>query len=145
MLDKIALIVDDTEANRLFFERLVTQAGFTVKSATTGGEALKVVEAVDHLALALVDMEMPDTNGLDLTNQLRQRHPHACLVVATMHDEYSIIESAFARGCDVFLVKPYGFMELFKRLTTLGTAGIRKAGPLVIDQYGPHEFKAASG
>lgn len=144
MLDKVALIVEDTEANRIFFERLVTQAGFTVKGATTGSEALGVAAGVDNLALALIDMEMPDISGLDLTHRLRQQFPNICLVVATMHDEYSLIESAFVHGCDVFLVKPHGFIELFKRLTTLGTAGIRKAGPLVIDQYGPHEFKVVS-
>lgn len=144
MSEKIALIVEDTEANLIFFERLIAQAGFTVKTATTGSEALKIANHTDHLALALIDMEMPDTNGLDLTLLLRQKHPNACLIVATMHDDYSLIESSFARGCDVFLVKPYGFMELFKRLTAQGAVGIRKAGPIVIDQYGPHEFKTAS-
>lgn len=142
--DLIALVVEDTDANRIFFERLMTQAGFRVLSAANGRHALELVADLPELALAIVDMEVPDVTGLELTSRLRRHFPAACIVVATMHDEPSLMESAFTRGCDVFLVKPHGFMELFKKLTSEGGAGLRQAAPLVIDQYGPRGFKLAS-
>ena len=88
-------------------------------------------------------MEIPDITGLEMTVRLRKRYPDTCIVVATMHDERTLMDSAFSRGCDVFLVKPHGFMELFKRLTGDGSQVLHQNRPLVIDQYGPRKFTAA--
>lgn len=140
MAEKVALVIEDTDANRDFFERLLTQAGFAILGASTGQEALNQIEKINDLALALIDMQVPDINGLQLTSRLRSRYPDACLIVATMHDERSLMESAFSRGCDVFLVKPHGFMELFSRLTSIGHVGLRQQAPLVIDMHGPRTF-----
>lgn len=146
MADKpFALIVEDTEANRTFFERLIQQAGFQVKGVSSGTAALAEAENASSLALAVIDMQMPDISGLELTMRLRRMHPQACLIVATMYDDISLVSSAFLKGCNIYLVKPHGFMELFKRLTTLGSAGIVAEGPVIIDQYGPRPFKGIPG
>lgn len=141
-MKKTALIVEDTDANRIFFERLLQQAGFDVIGASSGMEALRKLDESQSLALALIDMEIPGLSGLEMTTRIRQKFPDTCVVVATMHDERSLMQSAFAKGCDVFLVKPHGFMELFKRVTTEGTARLHENRPLVIDQYGPRAFTA---
>jgi CheY-like chemotaxis protein len=139
-----ALIIDDTEANRSFFERLITQAQYHVESACTGQHALKLMEQMENLTLAIVDMEMPDMSGLELTQRIRKKYPNACIIVATMYDERSLIESAYRRGCDIFLVKPHGFMDLFKKLTSAGTKGMRQEAPLIIDQYGLRPFRSSA-
>lgn len=144
MSPKKALIVEDTAANRIFFERLLQQAGFDVTGVETGQDALQKINESDSWSLALIDMEIPDISGLELTSRIRKRFPNTCIVVATMHDERSLMQSAFDKGCDVFLVKPHGFMELFKRLTTEGPAGLQESRPFVIDQYGPRKFKAVA-
>ena len=143
MSEKVALIVDDTEANRTFFERLLKQAGFTNLSAASGQAALERVQPYQLLTLALLDMQLPDMSGLELTIRLRHLYPDACLIMATMHDDRSLMQSAISKGCDVFLVKPHGFMELFKRLTTQGAPGLRAEAPMIIDQYGPRKFQLA--
>jgi CheY-like chemotaxis protein len=143
MSDKVALVVDDTPANLDFVERLLTHAQLSVRSAGSGALALERVVDVEHLALAVVDMQLPDMDGLQLITELRSRFPNACLVIATMHDDVSLMEKAFTKGCDIFLVKPHGFIELFKRLTTMSIEDIRKNTHLVIDQYGPHPFRVA--
>lgn len=142
MSDKVALIVEDTPANRDFFERLFTQAGYETIGVASGSEALEVMTTLKTLPLAIIDMQIPDFNGLDLTSRVRRQFPDCCIVVATMHDERSLMESAFNRGCNVFMVKPHGFMELFKKLTTMGAAGVYDESPLVIDQYGLRPFQA---
>ena len=105
---------------------------------------MKKVKESPHFTLALIDMEIPDINGLQLTHILRHLVPDICIVVATMHDERSLMQSAFDKGCDVFLVKPHGFMEIFKRLVHEGTDSLRASRPLVIDQYGPRTFKGVA-
>jgi CheY-like chemotaxis protein len=140
MTTKTALIVEDTAANLTFFEQLLLHAGFTIITAMTGKDALAQIKANDDLTLALIDMEMPDMSGLEVTLRLREKFTDTCVVVATMHDERTLMASAFDKGCDVFLVKPHGFMDLFKRLTTQGAAQVHQERPLIIDQYGARQF-----
>lgn len=139
-----ALVVDDTPANRDFLERLLKQAGFDILGASTGKAALGLVENLDELALALIDMQLPDMPGLQLTYDLRRRFPHAYIVVATMHDERSLMESVFVKGGNCFLVKPHGFMELYRRLTTVSIKDLLETECVVIDQYGPRNFSRIS-
>lgn len=144
MGERIALAVDDVSANRDFLERLLTGAKFKVLGAVSGNNALKVSAELKELALAVVDINLPDMTGLELCAQLRTRFPMAYVVVATVMDERSVMEAAFAVGCNAFLVKPHGFMELFKRLTTTSTDELRASPQVIIDQYGPRQFKIAT-
>lgn len=144
MNNRVALVVDDAPANRDFLERLLGGAKFQVIGAATGQKALDAVADRKDVSLALVDMKLPDMTGLQLIVELRQRFPEACLVIATMLDDRSMIEEAFKQGCHIFLVKPHGFMELFQRLMTSDVTAIRNGPRLVIDQYGPREFKLST-
>lgn len=135
-----ALVVDDNPANRSFLSRLLHTAQFEVYETDNGTDALIRLDALAELQIALVDMQLPDMSGLQLTKRVRCQFPTACVVVATVYDDRSWMERAFSDGCDVFLVKPHGFMELFQRLTTRSLAQVRAEGPLVIDQYGPRPF-----
>lgn len=118
-------------------------AGFNVKAAATGKDALAIVEGEPTLTLAIIDMELPDMNGIQLTATLRARYPDAYIVVATMHDDYALIEAVMQKGADVFLIKPHGFMELYRRLTTNDLSVLRRQGAVVIDQYGLRPFNTA--
>jgi len=140
MHENQALIIEDTPANRDFFDRLIQQSGFSTHPVATGAAALAVAAELKSLQLALIDMHMPDVSGLDLTYHLRNAFPEACLIIATMYDERSLMESAFLKGCNIYMVKPYGFVELFKRLTTAGCTALIEASPMVIDQHGPRPF-----
>lgn len=144
MTEKIALAIDDSSANRDFLERLLGGAQFKVLGAGTGAAALRVAETLDYLTLAMVDMKLPDTTGLELAAALRARFPNSYLVFATILDERALMEQAFAAGCNVFLVKPHGFMEMFQRLMSMNIDEMRAGPPLVIDQYGPRVFKTAT-
>jgi len=135
-----AMVVDDEPANREFAERLLQMAAFTVKGASTGAEALAAARSVPKLTLALIDMELPDASGLAVIRTLRVENPNAILIMATMHDDRALMARAFESGCDVFLVKPHGFMELFRRIKDwdLNVASLQK---LIIDQYGPRPYR----
>ncbi|MEQ8672088.1 MAG: response regulator [Aggregatilineales bacterium] len=144
MTTKIALVVDDTPANLDFLERLLLMANFDVRGASTYKQAMEQIADIDDLALAVVDIQLPDSNGLRLTEDLRKKYPDSYLVVATMYDERSLVERVFNRGGNVYLVKPHGFMELYKRLTTHDLEKLRKDDHLMIDQYGPRVISSAS-
>jgi CheY-like chemotaxis protein len=128
-------------ANREFVMRLLNGAKFKVISASTGKTAHELIVSQDQLPMAIVDMKLPDMSGLDLIVELRKKFPKAYLVVASMYDERMTIDKAFAAGCNVYLVKPHGFMELYKRLSQSELSALCADPSLVIDQYGPRLFK----
>ncbi len=144
MANPAALVVDDTPANHDFLVRLISTARFDVTGSLNGKTALDAAARMDSLRLAVVDMKLPDMNGLELTQALRQRFPEAYLVIATMYDDHTLIQRAFASGCNVFLVKPHGFMELYKSLISTSLDELRRGAALVIDQYGARPFAFAS-
>jgi DNA-binding response OmpR family regulator len=135
-----AMVVDDEPANREFAERLLQMAEFTVKGAGTGAEALLAARSVPKLSLALIDMELPDASGISVIKTLRAENPNAVLIMATMHDDRALMARAFEAGCDVFLVKPHGFMELFRRIKDWD-ANVATLKRLIIDQYGPRPYR----
>jgi DNA-binding response OmpR family regulator len=137
-----AVVVDDEPANRDFLERLLQQASFKVTGASNAKDALHAARTVPQLALAVIDWELPDSTGLDLLKLIRQENPEATLVIATMHDERSMMSDAFRAGCNVFLVKPHGFMELFQRLK-LGDTNQSLLNRVIIDQHGARAFRGA--
>lgn len=135
-----ALVIDDEPANRDFLERLLQTAAFKVTGAGCGADGLKAAKAMPNLALALVDQQLPDAPGLEVIAKLRADYPEALLIMATMHDDRPLIDRAFATGVDVFLVKPHGFMELYRRLKDADN-NIDKLRRLIIDQHGPRPYR----
>lgn len=136
----VAIVVDDEPANRDFITRLLQTAGVEVHSAETGAEVLHLAQSLSTLTIALVDHELPDCHGVDLVKALRKHHPNAVLGMATMHDHRDLIEQAFDAGADLFLVKPHGFMELYRRISEkpFNADSLRR---LIIDQYGPRSYR----
>ena len=142
MSQPIALIIEDTDANRIFFERFISQVGFKAISACNGKDALQMADT-HNIALAVVDMELGDVSGLEMLYRLRLKFPQACLIMATMHDSPTLIESAFTKGADIYLVKPHGFMELFKLVSSNGYYDLHTKDPIIIDQYGARSYHLA--
>jgi CheY-like chemotaxis protein len=137
---KRALVIDDEPANRDFLMRLLEQASLEVHGAESGTEALKIADGFDAMALVVIDNKLPDMDGVDLLIKLRQRYPAARMVMATMLDERALMAKAFENGCNVFLVKPHGFMELFRRIQQHGTED-EEMNRMIIDQYGPRPYR----
>ena len=133
------LVVEDEPANRDFLMRLITQAGFDVIGARDGASALTAVQEAPCVMVVL-DIQLPDVSGLDLVRTLHADYPETVLVVASMWDEPRMIAEAFEAGCSVFLVKPHGFMELFKRMKTW-RENPEALSNLLIDQYGPRPYR----
>lgn len=134
-----ALVIEDEPANQDFLVRLISMAGFEVQGAATGEEALRYARELSNLTLIATDLQLPDVTGMDLVVKLRELQPDALLLVATVWDEPSRINLAFASGCDIFLVKPHGFMALFQRLKTL-PEGRDQLKRIIIDRYGLRPF-----
>jgi CheY-like chemotaxis protein len=105
------LVVDDDEVVGRVLSRVLTQQGHLVWRAQTGGEA--VATAREHPPrLALLDLCLPDSDGIGLARQLRQEHPDLILILITAYPlrlrEHPELNGVFTR----VLIKPLDLADL---------------------------------
>lgn len=95
----------------------LSSAGYQVVTAHDGAQALAQAQETPP-DLAIVDLEMPGTNGLDVIRELKHQLGSAVhITVMTGHDDEGSHAEAFEAGTDDFVVKPTGMSELKRRLT----------------------------
>ncbi|HJW49873.1 MAG TPA: response regulator [Candidatus Limnocylindria bacterium] len=89
--------------------------GFRVDVAQSGREALERVEAHPDLDLILLDLGLPDSDGLDLIRALRERVRAPIIVLSARESERDKVK-ALDLGADDYLTKPFGVEELLARI-----------------------------
>lgn len=103
---KILLVDDDPVMREIAGSHLIG-AGYSVKTAEHGGEALEILKK-ECFTLVISDLDMPVLNGFELTKKIRQdRHLTATpVIVITASDHGDAVDRAFAAGATSFLSKP---------------------------------------
>ena len=117
-----ALIVDDSRASRLMLRRILTIIGFEVAEAGDGREALTYLQTHVDTQLALVDWNMPEMNGLELVQAVRQdtRLDHLRLMMVTTETDVGHIERALLAGANEYVMKPFSRDSIEEKLRLLG-------------------------
>lgn len=119
------LLVEDDAALRQGLQQALTVQGFTVNAVATGEQALTVVRSGDCDCIIL-DLGLPDIDGLSVLKQLRQKWHRLPVLILTARDSVDDRISGLDLGADDYLVKPFAAPELFARLRVierrLGTA-----------------------
>jgi len=105
------LVVDDEESLRFFLAEELAEQGYTVHTAANGREALDLLRQV-AIDLAIIDLQMPGLNGLELMEKIQSLPDAPELIMLTAHATLEISIEAMRRGCSDFLLKPYDFDEL---------------------------------
>jgi DNA-binding NtrC family response regulator len=102
------LIVDDDPTQRRLMEGVVTKLGFRVVQATGGREALEILESAPgrEISVVLLDLRMPDIDGLGVLGQLRPQRPTLPVIVLTAQGGIETVVKAMRAGADDFIVKP---------------------------------------
>ena len=106
------LVVDDNEDTRAMYAALLAGAGFAVRTAANGEEAIAAAE--DRPAAIVMDLAMPGLNGWEATRRLKTgtRTSDIPVIVLTAHDLDHYRDVAVAAGCDAFLSKPCAIDDL---------------------------------
>jgi CheY-like chemotaxis protein len=128
-----ALVVDDNPTNLRIVSEMLNHKGMQVIEAADGAAAIKAISTAEGaVAVAVIDMDMPGTNGLDLTSALR-RHPQtstAPVVILTSADRSSEAQSAAAIRDVRWVVKPVGEAVLLETIrAALSARSSRDAQP----------------
>jgi DNA-binding response OmpR family regulator len=123
------LVVEDDQGVAAQLVRALTRGGYAADHVSTGGAALNR----GHPDVVLLDLGLPDTDGVQVCRQLRARS-QAAIIVVTAFGEESDRVSALDAGADDYLVKPFGVNELLARIRAV-LRRIRPEGDVV--RYGP--------
>ena len=110
------LIVDDEPAIRRFLKASLESEGFAIVAAETAAQALSAVAQVKP-DLMILDLGLPDQDGLEVIRQVRAGSPLPILVLSVRNDEPGKV-AALDAGADDYMVKPFGVEELLARVRT---------------------------
>lgn len=105
---KTILVVDDAALVRTYYRAMLEEAGFQVREALNGLEALETLLA-STVDLLIVDINMPQMDGLTFLRNLRQKEgPMAAIPALVISTESAAADYAAARaaGANYYLVKP---------------------------------------
>ena len=102
---KSVLVVDDDRAILHTFSRILKKAGFSTETADSGKEALEKIQTQNY-DIALIDMILGDSNGLDLLSKIEKRSPKTMKIMITGADSEEKRSEACKNGADAYLTKP---------------------------------------
>ncbi|MGE5850396.1 MAG: sigma-54-dependent transcriptional regulator [Candidatus Methylomirabilota bacterium] len=105
------LVVDDEHLIRWSLEQQLRREGYSVLLAETGAEALQRVQA-DAPDLVLLDVRLPDADGLEILERLRVANPEAPVIMITAHGGVDSAVRAMKLGAHDYLIKPINVEEL---------------------------------
>lgn len=119
------LNVDDHAPTRFLRTRLLTGAGFEVVEAATGKAAADRVEEGD-IDVVLLDVRLPDTDGITLCAQIKARKPKLPVaLISAVHRTATARQDGLAAGADAYLLEPVEPVRLVRVLTHLHTGTLR--------------------
>lgn len=98
-------VVDDDEAIRKALSRMLRALDFEVRSFPSGEAFLRSLQEI-HPDCVLLDLHMPDMDGLGVLRELHGRAVRMPVIIITAHDEPGVQASCLAIGASAYLAKP---------------------------------------
>jgi len=132
------LVVEDEARIAAFLEKGLTQHGYAVEWASTGAEALHL-GAVADVALMILDLKLPDLDGLEVLAALRERGVMVPVLILSARADVADRVRGLDLGADDYLAKPFAFEELLARVRArlrpgpAAGAGVLLAGGIYLD------------
>lgn len=117
-----ALVVDDDPTIRLLVRTLLEEGGFAVDEAETG-ESGRVLAMVNDYDAIVLDLALPDGNGIPVVQELRRKSRDTPVLVLTGNTDKAMIVMALDAGADDYVAKPIDFDEFKARVRALVRRG----------------------
>ena len=109
------LVIDDDEDIRKVLSKILKDNGYSVNSAETGGEALRKTEEKFY-NLALIDIRLPDIDGVELLTKIKETKPKMRKIIITGYPTLKNAVEALNKGADAYIMKP---LNMDKFLATI--------------------------
>ena len=108
------LIVDDTDFDRNLLKNILVSAGYDIAGmASNGEEGIRLYREMMP-DLAILDLIMPDPNGIEVLRRIKAEYPDAQVMLCTSVGEDGMVELARRLGARGYVVKPYQAAHILK-------------------------------
>ncbi len=118
-MGKNILCIEDNPDNMMLLKRVLESAGFSMRQAFNGLDGVKIAET-EPIDLVLLDINLPDIDGYEVTRRLRASHISnaTCLpiLIITANVQKRDVDQALAAGATEFITKPIDIFELCDRV-----------------------------
>ena len=116
-MDKTAriLIVDDDENIRRVLAAILEDEGYSVESVGTAKKGIEKSET-DFFNLALLDVRLPDMEGIELLAKLRETKPKMRKIIITGYPTLQNAMGAVNQGADAYVTKPFDIEKMLKTI-----------------------------
>ncbi|MBZ4686828.1 MAG: pilus assembly protein CpaE [Clostridia bacterium] len=134
------LIVDDIAETRESVKKLLSLDGelSVVGEAANGEDALKMVKKKKP-DIVLMDINMPDINGLEVTERITVRYPDSAVIMMTVQGEIEYMKKAMLAGARDYITKPFSEEELIGAIKKVYRLEHRKKNKGAVEQVGRGE------
>lgn len=112
------LVVDDEDRIRRLLNMYLSREGFEIEEAVDGAEALEKAFA-NHYDCILLDLMMPEKDGLEVLKELREEKKMTPVILLTAKGEESDRVTGFETGADDYIVKPFSPREVVLRVKAI--------------------------
>ena len=127
MAIKKILIVDDSPTERHFLGELLTKHGFQIMTLESGEEA--VAKAADLMPdLILMDVVMPEKNGIEALCEIKASQPTVEVIMVTSNSDPETVQESIQNGACGFIIKPFNSARVLDTLEKIG-ARLRQKKP----------------
>jgi two-component system response regulator PilR (NtrC family) len=109
------LIVDDDENIRKVLAAILVDEGYVVESAETGKKAIEKTKNKFY-NLALIDIRLPDMEGIDLLTKIKDTTPKMRKIIITGYPTLQNAIEALNRGADAYIVKPFDIEKILQTI-----------------------------
>ena len=117
------LIAEDDWTHQMYLKNILKRKNFSVALAGNGREAIDLCKSDKGIRMVLMDIKMPDVDGLEATRTIKENCPDLPVVAVTAYVMQEDEHKALAAGCDAYLSKPLSKKTLDKILRRYGLEG----------------------
>ena len=105
------LVVDDEEIIREMLFDTLSQAGYTVKTAKDGSDAIAQI-GNESFDIVITDIKMPDIGGMELLIRVLRTNPNVCVLLMTAYGTIKSAINAIKMGAHDYICKPFELSEM---------------------------------
>jgi len=116
------LVIDDSKTMRKILCEIMKEAGFETHEAEDGADALKRLEEIGAVDIALVDWNMPEMTGIEFVQAARQNPAYGdmMMMMVTTEAEMDNVVQALESGANEYVMKPFTKEAILEKLEILG-------------------------
>jgi DNA-binding NtrC family response regulator len=114
-LNENILVVDDDAGVRKVLSSILSKEGYFIETVENGKQAMSAFEKT-RFDLALIDIRLPDMEGTELLQKLKEKHPHMVRIIITGFPTLKNAMETVNEGADGYVLKPFDIPKLLETI-----------------------------